>query len=913
MITFFNFRGYSAPDPLDKASGFMSYLILILVNLVLSVLLLYLIIWPLHILYFNGFTLFGITFSYWYTIGLELFINCLIFSPIIAALRKSSSMVLYFVVFIPYYLLDLYVEGHYRHSMPEKALWMYYDPSSISFIKIPALKFLFTISVDAVVFGILGLFIARLLAALIYKNKPYPEAPTKQQYNDLFKKEWSDENVPKPKRDAAFYILRILGFFYLAYLFILVLGLAGTAAWPKAISDLMDMTYANPALAINTYFKITLMIMLAFTAAYNKSLRFYACAALLCGHAVSTIYSLVFHFYAPLHATDSGFLLTSAITDGVMIIIFLWVMLKYKSDAKIYAPENDFPLNFSIPMTLMQNLYKALGIVFLLLTPSIIAVRVFTDGSCGISAVFGNPDPMLGNTVTLYSTLSLIAFFLIKRDKLRQHLFNSLTVPLVFGGIVAILWLIIGDLNGGVFILTRLDPATAVQADWYFVLYAVFNLSIVTLLISFRQMYYRVDYSINTLSPSAAINIVAMTDAFFKGDSKHHSAVLKSIDQYIGGIRGRKRGLMNLPFGLFENLLNFLYGMHPPFSSMDRDEQRYFLNKYFLTNELQRKSAFVPFLADFAYEIGASLNSIVLFANYSYINVRNEIGYVPVDARDRLQGDIASYDPPFKKVEDLPIDHNDIKNWKLETPKGIKLVAPRVTTPVKEPVLPTEVDYLVVGSGAGGATAAYRLACGVKDPSQILVVETGNRYQPLQDFQDSEIEMMKKVYKEGGLQQTKQFTMNLLQGECVGGSTVINNAVCFSMPDRVFQSWENDYNIDLSGLKSKYDLGEKELKIEQLGSKGINHIVRSKFEEAVLQFNSTLQPPEQLTKHCPLCVNHLNNNGDGNWNLGNKRMRKRSMLETYIPWSEARGVKVVSNMTAVRFSSKNNRADSVIL
>ncbi|MGZ3835014.1 MAG: GMC family oxidoreductase N-terminal domain-containing protein, partial [Mucilaginibacter sp.] len=217
------------------------------------------------------------------------------------------------------------------------------------------------------------------------------------------------------------------------------------------------------------------------------------------------------------------------------------------------------------------------------------------------------------------------------------------------------------------------------------------------------------------------------------------------------------------------------------------------------------------------------------------------------------------------------------------------------------------------GSGAGGATAAYRLACGVKDPSQILVVETGNRYQPLQDFQDSEIEMMKKVYKEGGLQQTKQFTMNLLQGECVGGSTVINNAVCFSMPDRVFQSWENDYNIDLSGLKSKYDLVEKELKIEQLGSKGINHIVRSKFEEAVLQFNSTLQPPEQLTKHCPLCVNHLNNNGDGNWNLGNKRMRKRSMLETYIPWSEARGVKVVSNMTAVRFSSKNNRADSVIL
>jgi hypothetical protein len=912
MPKIFNLRGYSAPDPLDKAPGIMSYLLIILVNLVISVALLYLITGPLKVLHFNGFKLFNTYFSAWYTMGLGILINCLFFSPVINLLRKSSSILFYLLILITYFPVDLYIETHYRHTAPRLALWMYSDSSIVSFIKIPALKFLAAISFDGVLLGIIGLYITRLLAQLIYKNKAYPVSPTDEQYNSLFKKEWSSEAIARPKRDLAFYILRILGFSYLAYLFILILGLAGSLPWQAGIKNLIDMTYTNPALAINTYFKIALMIMLTFIGAYNRSLRFYACSALLCGHAVSTIYSLIFHFCKPLQANNSDFLLVSAITDGVMIVIFLWILLKYKKDAAAYTPVNDFPIDFSVPMSLMQNLYKVLGWGFILLTVFIVYVRIFTSGSYGIPAVFGNPDPMVGNTVTLYSTLALILFFLVKRDKLREHFFNTLIVPLVAGAITALLWIIIGGITGGVFIHTRLN--TVVAADWYFVLFAALNILNITLLVSFRKMYYNVDCAINTLSPSAAVNIIAMTSAFFDVDSKQQSAILKSIDQYVGGIRGRKRGLMNLPFGLFENLLNFLYGMHPPFSSMERDEQRYFLNKYFLTNELQRKNAYIPSLADYAYQIGQSLNSIISFANFSDLNVKNDIGYVPVDARDRLQGDIASTVPPFNKPADLPKDHLDPNNFKPVTIIEHQVIAPRVTTPVKEARLPGEVDYLVIGSGAGGATATYRLACGVDDPSQILLVESGNRYQPLQDFTDNEIEMMKKVYKEGGLQQTKQFTMNILQGECLGGSTVINNAVCFAMPNDVKRLWEEVYDIDLSELKHKYDLIAEELSITPLGLKGVNSIVQQKFESAVKEFNNSLPADEQLVMHDPVLVNHLNNNGDGNWNLGNKRMRKRSMLETYIPWSEARGVKIVSNMTAVRFTTGvNNTADSVIL
>ena len=80
---------------------------------------------------------------------------------------------------------------------------------------------------------------------------------------------------------------------------------------------------------------------------------------------------------------------------------------------------------------------------------------------------------------------------------------------------------------------------------------------------------------------------------------------------------------------------------------------------------------------------------------------------------------------------------------------------------------------------------------------KILLVERGNRYSPLQDMNDNEMEMLQKLYKEGGLQLTKKFDMMILQGEAVGGTTVINNAVCLQMPPEMKSVWENQYGIDM--------------------------------------------------------------------------------------------------------------------
>lgn len=834
MIPLINLKGYFQKDPLDKASGFMPYALLMSVNFILTVILLNIILLT-GIVQFNGFTILGLYFPPFWTSVLEVITNTLIYSAIIVYLRKSSSLIHYLVVFIPYFLIDLYLTGYVRGVPGAIPLWTYGSDSFISSIKIPLLQFILTNSADGILFGIIGLFIARIIASIIYKNKVYPVTPDENQYNKLFSKEWSQENVYKPKRDAAYWVLRLLGFGYIVYLSILLLGILGGKSWPDQIANLIKMTNENPALAINTYFKILLMTSLAFLGAYNINLRYHASIGLIVGHSISTIYCLAFYFFDK--GNDySQFLFISGIVDGVMVLLFIWILIKYRKNGEEFKPENDFPIFFSIPATLMNYLFKVLGIALVLFSLLVLAIRLFTDGSSGISAVYGYPDPMVGNTIILYGTLGLISLLLVKRDKLRNSFFSLIFFPLAFGSIVFLLWIIVGNFISTVSIAIRdyvivdgVKQHLTITIDWYFVLYALVYFIIASVMIIFRKMYYNVDYAITTLNPSTSRNIIALTNAFFNSDAKHDSEVLQSIDQYMGGMRGRKRGLLNLPFALLENIFNWLFWLHPPFSSMSREEQRYFFWKYFCKNEIERNKSFIPLLTDFAYQIGLSLNSMIMFAHFSQTSARNSVGYVPIDARDRTQGDCASYDPPFNDIAKLPVDEKDPANFKSSTSGNCKTVAPRVTTVVKEDETPSEVDYLIIGSGAGGAAAAYRLACSVPDPSKIVVVERGYRYQPLQDFSDSEIDMMKKIYKEGGLQQTKKFTLSVLQGECVGGTTVANNAVCFKIPDKIKNLWENDYGIKLDKIDAEYEKIAGELDIKPLGDPGINKIVKEKF------------------------------------------------------------------------------------
>src|SRR5256885_15883717 len=52
--------------------------------------------------------------------------------------------------------------------------------------------------------------------------------------------------------------------------------------------------------------------------------------------------------------------------------------------------------------------------------------------------------------------------------------------------------------------------------------------------------------------------------------------------------------------------------------------------------------------------------------------------------------------------------------------------------------------------------------------------------------------MIGKLYDDGVFQQTRDLRFTILQGSCVGGTTVINNAVCFPPPRDVIDGRWND-------------------------------------------------------------------------------------------------------------------------
>jgi len=899
MYPFFTVRGYTAYDPLDQLRVGYRYGLVVALAAVITTLYLSLI--------FYVFEMFGL--KHGWMLWAEIALLSLLFAPIVVALRKSSSLVLVLILMVAGLPFDLYIETHFRAAGLTPAWW--YTEHGLLGPLPPLLQMFIAWFVDGVLAGPFVLWVSRIVSGLFIPNASSSDRTMPNDRQQLFPDEWTDEPVRKPKRGLSFYFLRLFGFGYLVYFIILLVGLLGTAAYPEQLREMLEMTYLNPALMINSLVKLSLMFVVLFIGAYNTELRWYCILIVIYAHFISTIASVGLYLNA--HQADEfrDFLLLSAIIDGVVVILFGIILFKTDRDRERFGRRKEFPAFYSLPYYLTSRLYYFLGGLFAFLLLGVLGYRFFGDGSHGLGAVFGFPDPQVLNTITMLSTLSFLSILLAQREVLRENLSRLIYFSLFLLIAGGALWMIFGAGSAGVSIATRYG--ITVTVNWYFMTIVAFGIVIVSGLLTLRKMYYNVEYSIIALNPSTARAVMALHGAFYNGTPEQQSNVLERIDSHVAGVRGRRRGLLNFPFWLIEHVLSPLYGIRPNFSTMDASEQQYFLRKYILRPPHERHRSIIPGAAQQVHQIGTALHAFITLGHYSLINNKHKIGYAPPDARDRLQGDYPSGPPPFSKIADLPDGPDHPANWKPEKEKkGTPLVAPRVVTPVSEPHTPDEIDYLVIGSGAGGGVAAYRLACAVGDPSKVLVVERGKRYSPLQDFNDDEMEMIRKLYKEGGLQMSKRFDFVVLQGECVGGTTVINNSICFEMPEGMKSVWEEKYNIDLSLLNDENQKIAKELEIGSIDNDGINTRVKETFEAAVKGYNEKYGSDQTFNSEI-LKANQRNIMGSGLCNLGNKRMRKRSVLETYIPWSEARGVRVVSDTSAVRFIKEGRRAVEVIL
>jgi len=95
-------------------------------------------------------------------------------------------------------------------------------------------------------------------------------------------------------------------------------------------------------------------------------------------------------------------------------------------------------------------------------------------------------------------------------------------------------------------------------------------------------------------------------------------------------------------------------------------------------------------------------------------------------------------------------------------------------------------DFIVIGSGAGGAAAALTLQEAGK---KTLIIEEGQIFDPKKTEEDI-FSAMRHIWRDFGMQVGKgQTIFPILQGKCVGGSTVVSGSILHRLPKSVWKSW----------------------------------------------------------------------------------------------------------------------------
>jgi choline dehydrogenase-like flavoprotein len=201
------------------------------------------------------------------------------------------------------------------------------------------------------------------------------------------------------------------------------------------------------------------------------------------------------------------------------------------------------------------------------------------------------------------------------------------------------------------------------------------------------------------------------------------------------------------------------------------------------------------------------------------------------------------------------------------------------------------VDVLVVGSGAGGGTAAARLAPLAERGGRVLVLEQGARLDDA-DFNGSELDMPPRLYEDGAAFLTADGAMTLAFGRAFGGSTVVYTGTSLPPPARVVEGW------GVPGLEVD-DLIRRTARFAEA-----NHVHRLPPEELNDNNRLFVEGCRRLgwrAEQFPVNVHGCR--GSGLCNLGCPNRAKQGTHRVQLPEAEARGVEIVTRARVERLEA----------
>jgi choline dehydrogenase-like flavoprotein len=209
-------------------------------------------------------------------------------------------------------------------------------------------------------------------------------------------------------------------------------------------------------------------------------------------------------------------------------------------------------------------------------------------------------------------------------------------------------------------------------------------------------------------------------------------------------------------------------------------------------------------------------------------------------------------------------------------------------------------DVCIIGSGSSGGVMAMEMA---RAGYSVIVLEEGGFYKGA-SLNQREADMMGELYQQRGARATKDVSVSIMQGKCVGGGTVVNVADCVRIHDPVLRRWEKEFGItDMTPeiMSPYFEKAEKIIKVNKIRGEDLskNSLLFKKGIEALGYSGDTFHHNTVGCKQCGYCL------------LGCTYNAKQAVSLNYIPMALESGAKLYVYARAERVLEKAGRAHKV--
>lgn len=214
-----------------------------------------------------------------------------------------------------------------------------------------------------------------------------------------------------------------------------------------------------------------------------------------------------------------------------------------------------------------------------------------------------------------------------------------------------------------------------------------------------------------------------------------------------------------------------------------------------------------------------------------------------------------------------------------------------------------EFDFVVVGSGAAGAVAAHTLAAA---GHSVAMVEEGP-WVKTREFASDVYTGFRTMMRDGATQAIEgRSYVPMLQAVCVGGSTVVNSAIAWRVPEDVLADWSETYGladtIRAGDLEEHYDALEQDLAVRPVTDEALgenNRLFLERGEKNGWDVN-------RMRRYDRGCVGH------GRCLQGCPKAAKQGMNVTYVPWALELGARLYASCRVLHVEMRGGRAVGVV-